>query len=82
MSMTIKSTRLPALLMEGDMVELGMSHEIKVDGDGTWVSLKMTTKVGVGETPDDAYQRVEQYLTEKMRMAVKAAVRNIEEMST
>jgi len=79
---TIKSTRLPvASLNESDVVELGMSHELKIDGDGTWVSYKVATKVGPGETSDEAFQRALSHVTEKMRLAVDAAVRNVQEMS-
>ena len=78
MSVTIKAPGLNP----GDRIELGMSHMVKVDGDENWVSLKMTTLVGVGEKPDDAYRRVEKYLTEQMRTAVKTLVSNVEEMST
>lgn len=83
MSVTIRSTRLPdRRLVAGDTIEYGVSHEIKVDGDGSWVSLKVTTVVREGEDADEAYHRVEHYLTEKMRAAVAQTVRNIQEMSS
>lgn len=81
MSVKITGTRLPVPLSDGDTIEIGMSHEIKVDGDGTWVSMKVTSRVGVGETPDDAYQRVEEFLIRKIRQTVKDTVANIEEMT-
>lgn len=82
---TIKSTRIPdrveSRLNEDDIVEMGMSHELKIDGDGTWVSYKVATKVRVGETADDATKRALEQVTSSMRMAVDAAVRNVKEMS-
>lgn len=85
MSVTIKSHRVAdpvvRLLDDGDVIEVGTSHELKIDGDGSWVSYKVATKVRVGESADDATARALEQVTRAMRTAVAATVRNVEEMS-
>jgi hypothetical protein len=86
MAVTIKGSRVPAppaaFLNEGDAIEIGMSHELKIDGDATWLSYKVATKVGVGETSDDASARALQYLTNKMEHAVQVTVAHVQRMSS
>lgn len=85
MAVQIKASRVPAppaaFLNEGDMIEIGMSHELKIDGDATWLSYKVATKVGVGETSADAHRRALQDLTNQMEVAVAATVAHVQRMS-
>lgn len=40
-----------------EQIEVTVTHEIKIDGDKTWVGTKYLTNVQTGETPEDARAR-------------------------
>jgi hypothetical protein len=80
--MRIKTTSLPvAALNEGDRIEMGVSHELKINGDGTWVNYKVTTKVGDGETAEAAHQRALEFLSQQVEELVKRTVEDVLRMS-
>lgn len=83
MSVTIKGIRTPeSRLNDNDMIEVGVSHQLKINGDESWVSYKVATKVRVGESADDATKRALEQVSVAMRTAVEHTVREVEEMST
>ena len=69
-------------LNEGDIVEFGVSHELKINGDASWVSFKAATKVRPGEHADEASARVNAYVQRSMSKAVEATVSEVERMSS
>jgi hypothetical protein len=80
--MRIKTTSLPMpTLSEGDRIEIGVSHELKINGDGSWVSYKVTTKVGDGETAEAAHQRALEFLSRQVEELVKRTVADVLRMS-
>lgn len=76
-----KSERLKPALHEGDIVEFGVTHELKINGDASWVSFKAASKVQSGESPDEASERLIAHVNNTMEKAVKATVESVEGMS-
>lgn len=73
--------RAPGSLFTGDMLEVGTSHQLKINGDESWISYKIATKVQEGESVTDAHERAMSILTTKMEDAVKKTVASVEKMS-
>ena len=68
-------------LHPGDIIEVGSSHVVKIDGDENWISYKVSTKIADGETAEQAHARTLKFQIQKVQEAVKATVDNIRKMS-
>ncbi len=66
------------LLYPGDRMELSTSHELRIDGDISWVSLKVTTKIQDEETAEQAYDRAYQFLCAKVDQAIDDTVEYVQ----
>lgn len=64
-------------LFEGDTILVGMTHEIKVGYDKSWVKYEATTKVRPGETGADARTRAVGHVNESVMRAVAQAVETV-----
>lgn len=73
--------RTAQVLNPGDIIEIGSSHALKIDGDESWISYKISTKVGEHETAEQAHARALAFQAQKVQEAVKATVDNIRKMS-
>jgi len=60
-------------------IELGVTHEIKIHGDKTWVAARVTASVGDGENPEDVRERVSEYVQGAVMSEVRATVKTVEE---
>lgn len=81
-TMRIKTTTDPVpTLVEGDRIEVGVSHELKINGDATWVNMKVTSKVGDSETAEAASHRVMSFLSQQVEELVKRTVADVIRMS-
>lgn len=76
-----KTESTPWALFVGDSLKVGVSHELRIDGDATWVSYSITTSVSDGETAEDAHERVVSILMAKVADTVHRTVENIRKMS-
>lgn len=47
-----------ATLVAGDRVTCSISHELKINGEASWVKFETNTQVQENETANDAVQRV------------------------
>lgn len=82
MSMRIKTTTDPVpTLQEGDRIEVGVTHELKINGDSTWVSYKVTSKVGDSEIAEAASRRVMTFVSHEVEELVKRTVADVLRMS-
>lgn len=61
-------------LVEGDSVTAGMTHEISVNRDKSWIKYEVTSKVRPGESTDDARTRVIDHVSESVMQAVDTAI--------
>lgn len=50
--------RTETALHTGDTVELSVTHQIRINGDDSWVKYGVQTKVQDDETTEEAAQRV------------------------
>ena len=64
-------------LYEGDQITCGMTHEIKVGRDKSWVKYEATTKVRPGEVAADARTRAVGHVNESVMRAVAQAVETV-----
>lgn len=67
------------LIKSGDTIHTGITHEVYIEGDKSWIKFEATTVVGEDETGDEATLRVIQYVNESVIEAVKTAVKTVEE---
>jgi len=67
-------------LNEGDQVEVGVSADVKIDGDGTWITFKAKSQVGAGESGKEAHERVLEYVQECFEITVQSVVDQIRKM--
>lgn len=44
-------------LSEGDLIEIGVTHQIRIGGEDSWVKYGVTTKVQAGENAEQARKR-------------------------
>jgi len=64
-------------LWEGDTILVGMTHEVSVGRDKSWIKYEATTKVRPGETAADARTRTIGHVNRSVRDAIDAAVEMI-----
>ena len=76
-----KTESTPWALYAGDTLKVGVSHELKIDGDATWVSYSIISTVRDGESAEDAHERVTSILMANTADAIQKTVENIRKMS-
>lgn len=59
-----------------------MTHEIKINGDKTWVGARYTSKVRADETVEDAYARVDDQVQASVMKSIQSTVTTVEEFNT
>ena len=72
---------LPNVLEAGDSISVTMSHQMYIDGDQTWLTVKIGGRQVEEETSHDAYKRIEDMVMAGIRSTVKSAVENVREIS-
>ena len=75
MPSTIKTT-----LNAGDQIEVGVSADVKINGDGTWITFKAKSEVGQGESGAEAHERVLSYVQESFEKTVMSVVEQVQRM--
>jgi hypothetical protein len=68
-------------LDEGDRIELSRSHELRIDGDATWVGIKISGRVREDERVEDAFDRLSTGLTEAMDQEIDKVVEYVRNKS-
>jgi len=53
-------------LDSGDRIELSRSHELRIDGDVTWIGMKASTTIREFEGTEHAMGRLSQMMAEAM----------------
>jgi hypothetical protein len=64
-------------LYAGDQITVGMTHEIKVGRDSSWVKYEAITKLRPGESAEDARSRAIGHVNESVMRAVAQAVETV-----
>jgi hypothetical protein len=72
-------TKQERVTIEGDTIEVGVSHEIKIGGESSWISFKYSTKVQPEETDTQARDRAVEYTDEGVWHAIERSVATIRE---
>lgn len=69
----------PELFREGDKVTATVTHNIKINGDDSWVKYEITSTQGPEETIEDVDNRVIQHATRTVvSLAYQAAQKVLE----
>jgi hypothetical protein len=63
-------------LYEGDTILVGITHEVNVGRDKSWVKYEATTKVRPEETAQDARTRAVGHVNRSVEEAVEVLIRN------
>jgi hypothetical protein len=64
-------------LFQGDQITVGVTHEIKVGYDKSWVKYEAITKVRPGEAAEDARARAIGHVNESVMRAVNRTVETV-----
>jgi hypothetical protein len=64
-------------LYEGDQITVGVTHEIRVDRDLSWVKYEAVTKVRPGETAVDARTRAIRHVNASVMETVNSTVETV-----
>jgi hypothetical protein len=70
--------KAPALQAD-DWITVGVTHTIEVSGDMSWPKIEMGSRVRPGETADEAYERVSEYVMAKGIEYAEKTAKRIEE---
>ena len=65
-----------AFLREGDTVTVAVTHEVKIDGESSWIKYEASSKIN-GETSEEASERVIGHVNEGSMRAVYKAVETV-----
>lgn len=69
----------PEIFHEGDSVRVSVTHNIKINGDDSWVKYEYGTKIQEGEHVDDVDARLIEHATGTVvRLAYSAAQKVLE----
>lgn len=72
-----KRSMSSSLLREGDSITVAVTHEIRINGDSSWVRYEATSKVQ-NESADDATRRVITQVNLGVMEAVTEAVNGVQ----
>lgn len=84
--MTIKLAKVtvPAPVDEGlrpgDTIEIGLTSELKIDRDSTWVAYKVRSVIGADETASEAHTRVSNFVKKRFETTVYEVVDMVQAM--
>ena len=67
-----------SLLSTGDTVEVGVTHEIVIGREKSWIKFGVTTKVREGETGEDASGRASMQMQNEVATLIKDVVAQVE----
>ena len=78
---TVKRGTESYQLYTGDQITVGMTHEIKVGRDTSWIKYEAITKIRPGEGSEDARTRAIGHVNASVMEAVQAAVDTVRNAS-
>lgn len=61
-------------LRVGDTIEMGITSVVKIGRDENWISYKITTRLGEGETEEQAHNRGMSVLHRRFKQLVNESV--------
>lgn len=68
-------------LRPGDSIEIVRSHELRIDGDTSWVKYGVRTFISPDETAQEAHTRALRFLAGNIEVAVTETVNHVQRMS-
>ncbi len=63
--MRLSKSEAPPALSDDDWMTCGVTHTIEVNGDQSWPKFEVGTRIRPGETPEDAFRRITQFVETK-----------------
>lgn len=64
-------------LKEGDIIKVGVTHQIKINGENSWIKLEIESSVQSTETSKEAFERVNEELQDKVISAMESSAATI-----
>lgn len=65
-----------SFLRDGDTITVAVTHEVKIDGESSWIRYEASSKVNQ-ETSEDASRRVIGHVNEAVMEAVHSTVETV-----
>mgnify|MGYP003494609348 CR=1 FL=1 len=64
-------------LHTGDVIKMGVTHQVTINGDNSWIRLDIESQVQHNESSDDAYARVDKELQAKIISAMESTAKTV-----
>lgn len=74
--------RTPPTDDTGDTIEVSVTHEIKIDGEKTWVGTRYNTTVKDTETVEDAHARADAVVQSSVMTSINNTVSTVKEFTS
>ena len=65
------------MLRKGDVIRLGVTHQVVINGANSWIKLEIESSVAGDESSDQAFDRVNTELQSKVISAMESAAQTI-----
>lgn len=66
-------------MSQGDTIEVGVTHEVLINGDKAWVKLGVSSHVLANENTDEAVERVADLVNKKVIEVIEKTVATVTE---
>lgn len=64
-------------LYEGDSITMSVTHSVTINGDNSWIRLEINSKVQPNESGDQAFDRVNQVIQDKIMTAIENSAQTV-----
>lgn len=64
-------------LAPGDRITVSVSHQVYIKGDQAWVKVEVQSAVGLNESGEDAYDRVNKMVQDKVIKSIESTVETV-----
>lgn len=75
--MQIRSTAVTSALDPGDRITVSVSHELKINGESSWVKYEANSAVRENESATEASSRVQDHVEREVMKAVEQTVNSV-----
>lgn len=67
-------------LIEGDRIICGVTHQVKIGREDSWIKYEINTQVREGEDTETAFKRSTEHVNEKALEVVRETVNRVREI--
>jgi acyl-ACP thioesterase len=64
-----------------DQLTAGITHEVVIDGEKSWIKLEYTTEIMSGETPEIARERAHSFVDDGVLKSIQQTVETVRKVN-